>query len=120
MSDYITTHSRKIAGLIFIVSLALSAIYYFQGHNTPLKSLYKWKNSDMAFFDEWSLHIAGGDWLCDTVLHPYHDWHGIFATEYFKEYPDVAAKYYSEHMPNGTLDTIAARKALVNDISTIK
>jgi 4-amino-4-deoxy-L-arabinose transferase-like glycosyltransferase len=116
IDTFITTHSRKVAGLIFIVSLGLSAIYYFEGHNSPIKSLYKWENSDMAFFDTWAKHIVAGDWLCDTMLHPYHDWHGMVATSYFKQYPEVAAKYYPEHTINGALDTIAARKALINDI----
>jgi len=116
INDFLTTHTRKVAGLIFILSLGLSAIYYSQGHNSPLKSLYKWKNSDMAFFDEWARHVAGGDWLCDTLLHPYHDWHGIFATSYFKQYPDVASGYFNENTQNGSLDTVAARKSLINDI----
>src|SRR5258706_10589686 len=71
VNEFINSHTRQVAGLIFVLSLGLSAIYFFQGHNSPLKSLYKWENSDMAFFDEWAKHIEGGDWLCDTTLHPY-------------------------------------------------
>jgi len=115
-NEFITKHTRKIAGLIFVLSLGLSAIYYFQGHNSPLQSLYKWENSDMAFFDQWAKHIEGGDWLCDTPLHPYHDWHGIFAASYFNTYPEIASTYYAANTHDGTLDTIAARKALINDI----
>ncbi len=70
----------------------------------------------MAFFDEWARHVAGGDWLCDTLLHPYHDWHGIFATTYFEQYPDVASRYYNENTHDGSLDTVAAHRSLINDI----
>lgn len=113
---FITTHSKKVAALIFILSLGLSAVYYFEGHNSPIKSMTKWENSDMAFFDTWSRHIAGGDWLCDTILHPFHDWHGVVAEGYFRQYPQEAAGYYSANTHNGVIDTIAARKALINDI----
>jgi hypothetical protein len=57
LNDFITTHSRKVTVLIFILSLILSAIYYFQGRNSPLQSLYKWENSDMAFFHEWANQV---------------------------------------------------------------
>ncbi|HZV69710.1 MAG TPA: glycosyltransferase family 39 protein [Saprospiraceae bacterium] len=115
-NEFITLHSKKVAGLIFVLSLVLSSIYYFEGHNSPLKSLYKWENSDMNFFDSWARHIEGGDWLCDTIMHPFHDWHGVIAESYFRLYPDVAAPYYQANMHNGVLDTLAARKALINDI----
>ncbi|MFZ1678657.1 MAG: glycosyltransferase family 39 protein [Saprospiraceae bacterium] len=115
-NEFLAQHTKKVAGLIFILSLALSAVYYFEGHNSPLKSLYKWENSDMAFFDTWARHIEGGDWMCDTVLHPFHDWHGILASTYFNTYPDVAAPYYQANTHDGVLDSIAARKALINDI----
>ncbi|MFI5132656.1 MAG: ArnT family glycosyltransferase, partial [Chitinophagales bacterium] len=116
VNAFITTHSQKVAGLIFILSLVLSSIYYYEGHNTPIKSLYKWQNSDMNFFDIWAKHIEGGDWLCDTMLHPFHDWHETFAATYLKNYPDEAAKYYSVNTHDGKLDSLAARKALINDI----
>jgi 4-amino-4-deoxy-L-arabinose transferase-like glycosyltransferase len=113
---FINTQAMKVAAVIFILSLGLSTVYYFQGHKSPLESLHKWHNSDMAFFDEWAQYVEGGDWKCDTVLHPFHDWHGIFAAAYFKEYPDIASTYYAAHTHDGSLDTIAAQKALINDI----
>lgn len=115
-NDFLNNHFKKIAGLIFILSLALSAVYYFEGRNSPLRSLHKWQNSDMSFFDSWAQHIAAGDLWCDTMLHPYHEWHDLLAIEYFHQYPEIAASYYSENFHNGSVDTLAARKALINDI----
>lgn len=114
--DFLNRHTKKVAGLIFALSLVLSAIYYVEGHNSPLKSLYKWENSDMAFFDTWARHISGGDWLCDTILHPFHDWHGIVASSYLNMYPQEAAPYYQANTHDGVIDSIGARKALINDI----
>ncbi|MEO6133129.1 MAG: glycosyltransferase family 39 protein [Saprospiraceae bacterium] len=116
INQYLTVHTKKVALLIFILSMGLSAIYFFEGHNSPLKSLYKWENSDMAFFDSWAQHIRGGDVLCDTTFHPFHDWHGVIATTYFKFYPEVAAEYYPANTHGGVLDSVAARRALINDI----
>jgi hypothetical protein len=60
-------------------------------------------------------HVVDGDVLCDTMLHPYHDWHGLFAAEYLKAYPEVASKYYVANTHEGELDSVAARKDLIND-----
>ncbi|MEP6647770.1 MAG: glycosyltransferase family 39 protein [Saprospiraceae bacterium] len=116
VNQYLEVHSKMVVLLILILSMGISAVYFFEGHNSPLKSMYKWKNSDMAFFDTWAKHIEGGDVLCDTIIHPFHDWHGELAETYFRLYPDVAAQYYPVNTHEGVLDTLAARKALINDI----
>ncbi len=107
-----------VAAAIFLISLVPRVLYYQQAKNTPLMIQYQWESCDMEFFDTWAKHIAAGDWLCDTVLHPYHSWHSEFATGYFQQYPDAAARYYSAQSPDSTgkIDTVAARRALVNDI----
>lgn len=106
----------KVLAGICVLSLALSAVYYIQGHNTPLKSLYTWQNSDMNFFDQWAVYLSKGNWWCDTIIHPYHDWHDDFAKMYLEKYPDVAATYYAGATKEGVPDTLAARHALINDI----
>lgn len=100
-------------GFLFVLSLALSAVYYAQSWKGPITSVYKWENSDMAFFDTWAKHIAAGDWLVDTMLHPYHAWHSDLAVEYFKQYPEIEAKYVAQ---TDSLSTVIARRALINDI----
>lgn len=107
-----------VAAAIFLLSLVPRVLYYQQAKNTPLMIQYKWESCDMEFFDTWAKHIASGDWLCDTVLHPYHSWHSEFATGYLQQYPDAAARYYAAQAPDssGRIDTVAARRALINDI----
>ncbi len=100
-------------GLLFSISLIISAVYYTQAWNGPITSYYKWKNSDMAFFDEWAKYIKGNDWVCDTMLHPYHDWHEALATEYFRQFPDVENTYVSQRDSAGLEN---AKRALINDI----
>jgi hypothetical protein len=43
--------------------------------------MHKNPDLDMNFFDLWGDRIAHGDFLTDTVLHPYHYWHKE-ATDY--------------------------------------
>jgi 4-amino-4-deoxy-L-arabinose transferase-like glycosyltransferase len=50
----------------------------------------------MNFFDFWAKAIAGGDWLTDKVLHPYHSWHQIVATSYFRMHPEAAKSLAQE------------------------
>lgn len=113
---FLEKHFYKSILFLFLFSLALSTVYFIQAHNSPLKSIHTWQNSDMAFFDTWSQYLAKGNWWCDTILHPYHDWHDKFAADYLKKYPDVAATYYSKTQQDTLQDSIAARRALINDI----
>jgi 4-amino-4-deoxy-L-arabinose transferase-like glycosyltransferase len=112
---YILKHFRLILAGLFLLSLLLSTVYFFQAHKSPLSSLTKWQNSDMAFFEEWARHMQD-DWWCDTMLHPYHDWHEVFAKNYLNLYPAEAAPYYQAAAQNGVVDSVAARKALINEI----
>ncbi len=101
---------------VFLISLGIRVLYYEQSKDTPLKAIYTGDISDQEFFHRWALHISEGDWLCDTVLHPYHSWHADFARGYFESYPDTAAAYYARFTSSTAgVDTLLARKALVND-----
>ncbi len=113
INNFLEKHNRKVVGILLGLSLIISAIYYAQAWNGPITSYYKWKNSDMAFFDEWAKYIKGNDWACDTSLHPYHDWHGDLATEYFRQFPDVESKYVTQRDSTGMEN---AKRALINDI----
>ncbi|MDQ3016610.1 MAG: glycosyltransferase family 39 protein, partial [Bacteroidota bacterium] len=113
INSFLEKHYLKVTGALFVLSLLISSIYFSQAWNSPITSYYKWENSDMAFFDSWAKHIESGDWLCDTMLHPYHDWHGDLADEYFRQYPDVESKYVTSRDSAGIE---AGKRALINTI----
>jgi 4-amino-4-deoxy-L-arabinose transferase-like glycosyltransferase len=110
---FLAKHSWKAMSILFALSLVISGIYYQQSQDSPITSFYKWDNSDMSFFDLWAKHIAEGDWLCDTVLHPFHDWHDDLAEEYFNQFPEERAKYVSG--PD-SVSIDRGQRALINDI----
>ena len=112
-NTFLSKHSAKVMSSLMALSLVLSSIYYLQGRHTPVDSYYKWVNSDMAFFHEWAMHIAFKDVWCDTVLHPYHDWHDIFATETFSQFPEVQAQYVSG---SDSTSLSSAKRQFVNDV----
>lgn len=116
VNDWIRPRAAGLAIAIFLLSLGMRVLYYEQSKDTPLQAIYQWDISDMEFFHRWALHMAEGDWLCDTVLHPYHTWHNDFAKEYLQRYPESAAKYYTAFTTDSLgVDSLGARKALVND-----
>src|SRR5688500_8312386 len=80
-NSYLDLQKIKVAGFLFGLSLVLSLIYYLQARDSPIMTIHKWENSDMAFFDKWARHIVAGDWWGDEILHPYHDWHDDLADE---------------------------------------
>ena len=113
MNVFLAKHSLKVMGILFVLSLAISGIYYQQSQDSPITSYYQWENSDMSFFDLWARHISEGDWLCDTVLHPFHDWHDDLAAEYFNQFPEEKAKYVSG---TDSISVDQGQRALINDI----
>jgi 4-amino-4-deoxy-L-arabinose transferase-like glycosyltransferase len=116
MEAWLSGKKYWLAGAIFLVSMAINTTLFQQVKDTPWQSMHKLGNSDMAFFDLSAREIAGGNWLCDTVLHPYHDWHDMLAKNYFAAYPEEATTYYGSHLTAvGVSDTLAARRAWVND-----
>ncbi|MEO5905734.1 MAG: glycosyltransferase family 39 protein, partial [Saprospiraceae bacterium] len=108
---FLGKYSRWVAGFVFGLSLLLSAIYYLQAKDSAIMSYHRWTNSDMAFFDEWGQYLAKGDIWCDTLLHPFHNWHNDLAGQYFDRYPDIKAQYRADES-----NTDSARRALINDI----
>lgn len=108
--------SRKNAAVIFLflLSLALSMTYFFQAVNSPVMNMHKWDNSDMHFFDAWAKKITSGDWWGQEALHPFHDWHGDFAVEYFRQFPEAAAQY--SYVADDPAQAETAKRSLMNDI----
>ena len=113
----LVSRKRWIMAGLFLLSVAVNTVYYQQAKDTPLQSMHRWNSSDMEFFDQSARYIAAGHWLCDTVLHPYHEWHNEFAKQYFEQYPETAAPYYAQNLnAAGIADTVASRRAYINDI----
>ena len=63
--------SYYILGLAFLLRLWL----LIQLPNMPFSEMHQNPDLDMNFFDAWGDRIAHGDFLTDTVWHPYHNWH---------------------------------------------
>ncbi|HEX5112405.1 MAG TPA: hypothetical protein VFV79_06145 [Saprospiraceae bacterium] len=63
--------SYSILGLAFLLRLWL----LIQLPNMPFSEMHQNPDLDMNFFDAWGDRIAHGDFLTDTVWHPYHNWH---------------------------------------------
>jgi 4-amino-4-deoxy-L-arabinose transferase-like glycosyltransferase len=117
VENWISRKKYWFAAAIFLVSAAINTMLFQQVKDTPWQSLHKLENCDMAFFDLSAREIAGGNWLCDTVLHPYHDWHNTLAKNYFAEYPEEAAPFYGRYVNTaGISDTMASRRAWVNEM----
>ena len=117
LETWLSARTKGVAAGIFLVSIVLYTVFFQQAKDSPAISMHKWANSDMAFFDQSARHIAQDNWLCDTVLHPFHDWHNILANQYFNQYPQEAQSYYAQHLnQGGVVDTLGARRAWVNEI----
>ncbi len=113
----LVSRKRWIMLGIFLLSTAVNTVYFQQAKDTPLQSMHRWESSDMEFFDQSARYIAAGHWLCDTVLHPYHEWHNEFAKQHFAQYPETAAPYYARNLnAAGIADTLAARREYVNEM----
>src|SRR5262245_22770473 len=65
--------------------------YFRQISASPLVELHRWTESDMYFFDRWAHHLAAGDWLQRTSLHPLLDWHRSLAQRWLALHPEAAA-----------------------------
>ncbi len=114
---WLKKNTLYVAVVLFLAALAPRILYYQEIKNTPVQIFVSWDQGDMAFFHSWAKVLASGNWLSDTVLHPYHSWHDDFARGTFKTYPDVAARYYTAHTDsNSKIDTLGARHQLINDL----
>jgi len=74
--------SRAVLPVLVIVAALARILFFIDMADTPLPRLHDWKETDMAFFDEWATSIANGDLLTDRSLHPHHGWHDMLAGRY--------------------------------------
>lgn len=70
-----------LAGLVLAAAL-FRLLFFLEMADTPLPRLAEWRETDMAFFQEWAGVVADGDYLTDRPLHPYHGWHGMLAERF--------------------------------------
>ena len=74
--------------LLVALSVLLRAGYFLQINAGPCIWQHRWAQCDMNFFDSWARQMAGGDWLCQNVDPPVHDWHKRIAKEYYRSHAD--------------------------------
>lgn len=79
-----------LAGLVAL-AVVLRLVLVAELRDTPLLALHEWRESDMHFFDAWARHLAAGDWLQRTPLHPFLDWHRELVEAYLAAHPGAAA-----------------------------
>ncbi|MGI9160781.1 MAG: glycosyltransferase family 39 protein [Saprospiraceae bacterium] len=117
LEAWLKKNTLYVAVVLFLAALAPRISYYQEIKNSPVQVFVSWDQGDLEFFHSWAKVIASGNWLSDTVLHPYHSWHDDFSKGTFKTYPEVAARYYAAHTDvNSQIDTLGARHNLINDL----
>src|SRR6187401_2693296 len=79
---WVESNFRSLSFGILGLALLLRVWLLIQLPNMPFSELHKHPDLDMNFFDAWGDRIAKGDFLTDTVWHPYHNWHKIAAENY--------------------------------------
>ena len=79
---WVESNFKSLSFGILGLALLLRVWLLIQLPNMPFSELHKHPDLDMNFFDAWGDRIAKGDFLTDTVWHPYHNWHKIAAENY--------------------------------------
>jgi len=67
---------------VVVVSALFRVSHSVEMADTPLPLHHEWRETDMAFFDDWAESVAAGDWLTRDGLHPYHSWHELLAARH--------------------------------------
>jgi 4-amino-4-deoxy-L-arabinose transferase-like glycosyltransferase len=117
LENWLGKNTLYVAIILFIAALAPRVSYFQEMKDAPVKVFVNWDQGDLEFFNSWAKVIASGNWLSDTILHPYHSWHDDFAKGTFRTYPETAAKYYAAHTDqDNQIDTLGARRNLINDL----
>ena len=98
---WLARHQRLVLAALLLASLLVRAGYFLELNRGPGMWQYRWDQSDMNFFDTWARDLAGGDWLTDKPLHPFHQWHRLIATEYFRLFPEATGALLEQRAPSG-------------------
>ena len=87
LDGYLAKRSKLVLASIVVLSDLLRIGYFFELNAGPCIWQHRWTQSDMNFFDHWAGQIAAGDWLCQHVDPPVHQWHELVAQEYYQHHP---------------------------------
>ena len=79
LENWLSKNTLYVAIILFIAALAPRVSYFQEMKDAPVKVFVNWDQGDLEFFNSWAKVIASGNWLSDTILHPYHSWHDDFA-----------------------------------------
>lgn len=88
LDNWLRGRAKWVGGALVLLWIVIRVVYFNQLTTSPVYQMYRWEESDNAFFDEWARYLAGGDWLNRQSLHPYHSWHRDMAEYYFQLHPD--------------------------------
>jgi hypothetical protein len=91
ISIWLESNFKILSWSILGIALFLRIWLLIQLPNMPFSEMHENVDLDMNFFDVWGERIAHGDFLTDTVLHPYHNWHKE-AAEYMGVQSDEEGK----------------------------
>ncbi|HJW30744.1 MAG TPA: glycosyltransferase family 39 protein, partial [Saprospiraceae bacterium] len=75
IAQWLESNFRTIAFGILGLAFLFRVWLLIELPRMPFSRMEKNPDLDMAFFDTWADRIAHGDFLTDTILHPYHTWH---------------------------------------------
>ena len=105
--------------LVLVLSASLfRVVYFFQLNDSPCIVQYRWRQSDMYFFDFWASKIAAGDWVGDEPLHPMLPWMQHISQTAMGADPSLKESINAEAatIPNQDLDRFFyVEKAKLND-----
>jgi hypothetical protein len=107
LEAWLTDHRRLVLAIIIAASILVRIPYFIELNHSPCVWQHRWSQTDMNFFDLWARDIAGGDWLTDKVLHPWHEWHKAIAAEYFRLHPEAASSLTQDGRSGRTPDDAA-------------
>ncbi len=91
ITSWLEGHYSTLTYCILGLALLFRVWLLIQLPHMPFSELHKAQELDMNFFDAWGDRIAHGDFLTDTVWHPFHSWHKTSA-EYFGAKSDEEGK----------------------------
>ena len=90
---WVARRQTKLVWIVLVVAAVLRLISTVELSDSPVKTLNGFADSDMAFFNAWSIQLAkGNDVLSDGQLrHPIHTWHRQVAAEHLSVHPELFA-----------------------------
>jgi hypothetical protein len=75
LEQWVSKRFYGLAAGVLALALALRIGLLVEFPSFPYSDSHRGTDLDTHFFNLWAEDVAGGDFLTDTILHPYHAWH---------------------------------------------